>query len=448
MRSVVVVLVVLASVSPGAVRASGDLSCELLWERPTRFHGSRWAAAQLGDFDGDGLSDILVLELAKKGPRQVVVFDGATGDEQWRSSVGARATVRVADVDSDGTSDVLAASLRELVVLKGGSGDVLRRTELRSVFGWLTIGFLDRDGIPDIIYSAGEKRNDFLVALSGADLTQIWSLEARPDDSRFGDGFGWMVARDLDGDGLDEVLVGENADNLVCVSSEGQRLWSTVLGERTKFVPKGALSCHPVVADVLGGGVDVIAVGCAAGALVVLDTEDGGILSRMQFGAGTHAGLAGRRRMPKFLRELLTEVGESLGQLTPVELDGKSGRELVFGAADCSLYAASPSSDETLWEFRTEKQLYDPLIPVDINEDGVWDLIGWDVERIYVLNGVDGSEMTGAPEVTEVSDVFLDDLDGDGLAELVVVGSLPRTVRAWTTGIPCSRVLDAPGCGE
>ena len=91
----------------------------------------------------------------------------------------------------------------------------------------------------------------------------------------FGDGLSKLKCADIDGDGASEILVVENANVLRCISSSGDDLWSLTLGGKGRLNPEGVASNLPVVADLTGDGYNEVAIGCFAGALVVMDGATG-----------------------------------------------------------------------------------------------------------------------------------------------------------------------------
>ena len=442
---IAVALVVLAGC--GASAAGSGLAGELLWEGATAPIRAGAEVSVVRDLGGDGVSEVLIAGWGPRGPRDVLLLDGASGAELWRRRFGDGAVAEAVWVERPGGSGVVVAHGGDLVVLDAGTGAVLAETRLRGPIGEITAGHLDGDGVPDIVYSAGSERNDVLAVLSGADLSELWSDTATPDDSRFGDGFSRIAVLDLDADGSGEVVASENMRSMIAFAGDGAPLWERELEERTKYVPKGAVSGGPVLDDFLGGGLRQLAVGCMAGALVVLDPEDGSVLGRRVFGVDADRSRARRRRLPRFLQALLVDTGEPVNEILSVDLDDLPGRELVFGCSDGTVYAVSPVSGGVLWSFDAEGQVFDRPVPVDANGDGTTDILAWDDEAAYLIDGRNGDSLAGLPDGTEPSAAVVADLDRDGTIELIELRRDGR-VRAFTTSVPCGRAPSAPGCGE
>ena len=423
-------LSLLMSAAP-SIGAAGPAASEPLWRRPVDLRGA-FLCSSLCDLDGDGGPDVLVSERGREGPWRTIALSGVTGEEFW-SREHERSAHVAASVDS-GSSRVVFVAGTSLEVVDGATGVTRTALELESAAGRMELARLDGDCHADIVCAVGHDRDDRLVALSGADLSGLWVVDAGPDDSRFGLGFGRIMCADADADGLDEIFVVENTDALVRVDACGSRRWSRGLGERTAFVPLGAATSAPVVADLTGDGEKEVAIGCLAGGLVVLEAATGDRVALLRFGVEAHSRFAGRRRLPGHLRKLLAESGEPVNEMLPVELDGAPGEDLVFGCSDGVIYGASPRSGETLWRFDSDGKVYDAPLWLDSTQDGAGGVVAWDMERVYLLDGGSGAPLSGLPEITGPAELHLADVNGDGSLELVVVARNPARVEVWNIG--------------
>ncbi len=432
--------VVLAVLLGAPVGAAGGPAFEQLWEVPLGLPSRGTSDVRLVDFDGDGRTEILIARWRRGEPGDLLVLDGATGSESWRVGLEERPYVETCDVGGDGRIEVLAAVGNGLLVIDGASGETITTVGLAGEAGALAVGHLDGDETVDVVYAAGDERCDVLVALAGAGEKELWRREAEPAEGRFDEGFGFLVATDVDGDGLDEVLVTENMNVLLCLASGGDLSWSAVLGEKGTLVPEGAASSVPVVADLLGDGVNEIAVGCYAGALVVLDGATGEALSRSApFGIESHARYTKRGRFTRPLRELLARTGEPILGLLAVDLVGGPARELAFGCADGIFYAVDPRTGTELWRYEEGGKVTEPAVAVDATGDGVADLLVRDQGGAFVLDGTGEGEVDVGPlpDVRAASSVVAGDVNADGVLDLVVVSVRENRVAAWTTGLPC-----------
>jgi hypothetical protein len=164
---------------------------------------ARFAA---GDLDGDGHDDVVGLGSCAGGPRLLVghvsgdaaapVLDataiafGDVADPSW---------IALEDVDGDGARDLVAISAAGLTVHwnEGGELDAGRRAVLPGA--WLGVALVGADDDPARELVVGDAGGLRLVEVVGREL------QAAPDPVIAGGGRPWTG--DLDGDGLDDLLV-------------------------------------------------------------------------------------------------------------------------------------------------------------------------------------------------------------------------------------------------
>ncbi|MFH1689473.1 MAG: PQQ-binding-like beta-propeller repeat protein [Candidatus Eisenbacteria bacterium] len=432
---------------------------EVLWERSVSFPGQVLLSGTVADLDGDGRHEVLLHGGRRNEPSGVVVLDGASGDVFWRAAFPQRSCVVAADLNGDGTVEVVVACGDELSVLDGATGEHVLGATLAGTIGDLVCARVCKrpaggssDGFgPGIVYTAGKKRDDVLAALAGDDLRELWSRDAVSASGPFASGFTHPSALDVDGDGRDEVLVAENGNHLLCLSGEGELAWEVGLGRRERLNPEGVVSSTPVLADFLGDGIAELAVGCFAGAVVVMNARTGEVLDRLQFGVESHESHLTNPKIPRFIRDALRETGEPVNCLTPVELDGGPGSELVLGCSDGFLYACDPGSGDVMWRFETRENVYDPCLLVgDMGEapaaaggnlsvaaagGSTFDLLIWDVEGVYLLDGETGSTRAGFDNVAGAAGLIACDLVGTPEPELVRVAPAGGRVSAWSFAV-------------
>jgi outer membrane protein assembly factor BamB len=428
-------LAVLAAAAVSAAAPGGDPApvWTPLWERAVPAPARSWSRLLLADLDGDGGQDVLVVQERQDGPSRVVALDGRSGRPLWERSWPGGVAVAAGDVEGAAGAEVVAACGDSLAVLAGEDGRVLRRRRLEAPVGEVALARLDGDRAADVVYTAGTKHNDILAAVSGASWGVLWTRTTKPDGGAFGAGFDMLTVLDLDGDGLDEVLVTERRNTLTCLGPAGAVRWSAVLGRKTRFLPEGVASSRPAPVDLGGGAPSDVAIGCFAGGLVVLDGETGEGLVRMQFGLEAHEAHARDARLPRLVREALLSSGEPVLELQPVEIDGRPGDELVFGSSDGFLYAASPRRSATLWRFDTEGEVYDRCVPVP---GAPTLLLAWDAKATYVLRAVDGAQVGRLPCEGGASAVAAGDLDADGVLDVVALPRPGGRALAWSIGVP------------
>jgi outer membrane protein assembly factor BamB len=413
----------------------------VVWERVVSLPGRGLLTGAAGDLNGDGLDEILLHSGRRNERSHVAVLEGVAGRELWRAAFPRRSCAVACDVDGDGAAEVVVACGTELVVLDGATGRRIGGAALRASIGDLVAaGSNGRSGSGDpvILYTAGPKRDDVVVALGG-DLEELWFREAADGNGPFARGFTYLRAVDVDGDYRDEIVVAENGNHLLCLTGDGELMWDIGLGRAERLNPEGVVSCAPVAADLLGDGLVELAVGCFAGAVVVIDPAHGEVLDRAQFGVESHQSHLANEKIPRFIRNALRETGEPVNCLTPAELDGGPGNELVVGCSDGFLYAYDAGSGKVMWRFDTLGEVYDPCLRVvsgsradDDANVATDDLLAWDEESTYLLDGETGRQRSGLSGVGGAGGVLGCNVTGTPDAELIRIAPVGGSVTAWT----------------
>jgi hypothetical protein len=205
-------------------------------ETPTPLNdGFGTNVTDLGDVTGDGLSEVLASERSN-----AIFVDGATGDvlDSAAFSTGISELARLADVDRDGSQDVLVGASGEddlnstegtTYVYSGADREQI--SQIRSpnasdddFFGsaGTGVGDLNGDGIPEIVVGAkgetvgGTQGAGRMYLLASSDGTVYQTIDP-PSQSTIGGQFGASIAEigDVDGNGTPDVVVGEPAQSRV-----------------------------------------------------------------------------------------------------------------------------------------------------------------------------------------------------------------------------------------
>jgi hypothetical protein len=183
-----------------------------------------YSVAGIGDLNGNSFSDVLV---GAPGVQKVFVYDGQTGNQIW-TVTGAtctyfgRVVAAVGDVTSDGVPDVAVgvlfpgcSQLGQVHFYSGasvGTGTPIATIGASGVivgsywtFGSAVAGLEDMstppDGFPD--FAVGDPGVSQVTVRSGANGSIIQTLTGAPT---FGGGA--ANAGDLNGDGMDDLMVG------------------------------------------------------------------------------------------------------------------------------------------------------------------------------------------------------------------------------------------------
>lgn len=283
----------------GVLRALDGRSGEVVVSvANTDLEGSSGLA--LGDLDGDG--SLEVVGISTTG--QAIAFD-SLGQEIWRSQafasdVGYSANPTLADLDGDGTLEVLVG--RAVLSYSGetlGIGTLGKGTP--GSYGATPVAAdLDGDGTLEILVGDG--------AYNATGQT-LWSL-AESD--------GFVAVGDVDGDGLDEVVV--SGAGQLRLQNAGGVLWEVALpgAESTQGGP-------PTLADLDGDGAMEIAV--SAGAALSVFDGTGGLLWEVE----------------------TQDSSTGITALSAFDLSGDGTPELVV-ADEVAVRAFGPEG-QTLWAF-------------------------------------------------------------------------------------------------
>ncbi|MGH7134922.1 MAG: FG-GAP repeat domain-containing protein, partial [Pirellulales bacterium] len=115
-------------------------------------------------------------------------------------SLRTAAVPHVADIDGDGDQEVLVARDPNLLVALDSSGSVVRSWEFPSRPMQWAVGRFDDDSFPDMVvsYPLGTVLDTATVVISGRDGKTVWRAHC---------GNGSMAIYDLDGDGIDDVIL-------------------------------------------------------------------------------------------------------------------------------------------------------------------------------------------------------------------------------------------------
>ncbi len=164
----------------------------------------------VGDLDGDGINDVL-LNIWGGGVTSgntLKAKKGINGQELWQESVinGYIDTYPAGDLNGDGTNDVLLGIVNynwimETVKAKKGidGKDLWQATDSSGFSGFYITRDLDRDGLNDILLNRWDSvSNAFILKVKkGIDGKDLWT-----DNNGYG-----MPTKDLNGDGLTDLLV-------------------------------------------------------------------------------------------------------------------------------------------------------------------------------------------------------------------------------------------------
>jgi hypothetical protein len=378
---------------------------------PSEFDEQRPVVA---DVNGDGFEDVLRMTFSvypaigpsedrlrvwfggPLGPGLLPDLDMVEAKAQWREPAGA------GDFDGDGYDDVVLEAPDLLVVWYGGPGGLSRRSEVPAPGEWLyriAVVDLDGDGYDDLV--AGDPDDGGGGARAGVLRVHLGGpsgLAATPDQvflGELGGKLGDIVqpAGDVTGDGWADVIVCTGETTPAGRLYEGgpgglTGAWTPVAEIGAAFDPCSYVGTVRAVGDVSGDGfADVLLAGTA------VSFPGAARAGEVRLVPGGPGGLNGPPIASWRGPATDTYLGSYLRR--PMDLDGDGYADVVVGG-------------NGWW-----------------GPDGRW----W--RHAYLRGGPMGFEPDLAPLRTswvedgdriDRTDVFPADLDGDGVAELVIAG--------------------------
>ena len=372
-------------------------------------------AVATGDFDQDGLPDVVVGSAGGTVAVRLGTGDGGFGPQLSFELVDFVRSVAVLDADLDGRLDLLISrvgpGLDDIVLVRGNGDGTFGPEEVAAVVstaGWITVADVDDDGVEDIVTNVtGTDRVH--VLLGAGDGTFVES-----DAVDVGGVPGRLAVGHLDADG--------NLDIVVAQSTSSAAELSVLLGagdgtfQPLTDVPAGRTPVGIAVGDLDHDGAED---------LVVTNSDSG-------FGSLT---LFPGRGDGTFPAKLEAETGGTDDMvLTDLDQDGvpdlvgndrpNDRLSVVLGAGDGTF---GPSQLHPVGDLPTA------LAAGDLDLDGQPDIVVANTfgDSVSVLLGLgDGSlaPQTEYPVGAGPSDVAIADLDGDGLPDLAVVDANASTV--------------------
>lgn len=232
-----------------------------LWQR--QVGKMEWGVVLWADIDGDG-HDEAVAGTESDG---IAAFE-ADGGPLWtyRGSTGAPALftpcpLGAADVDEDGKTEVFVVDRRGPVCLNGNGKPRWAFVTADEYLSAPVIADLDGDGSAELLCAA---RNDnFVCCLTATTGVLMWkSPMIGPVDVYPGSS---LAVGDLDGDGMQEIVIADGQGYVHCLRHTGERLWLFPTNRRA-----GAAA---TLGDVDGDGAVDVLVACEDHSVYCLDSS-------------------------------------------------------------------------------------------------------------------------------------------------------------------------------
>lgn len=298
-----------------------DLSINSTWSqniplKPISSVYNITASPLINDFDGDGKNDIAMLSSSGF----LYVWNGDTGDRFWKPVEiynSGIASLVSDDINNDGIEDIVAVSDSSLIyIIDGQTGNIIRREILGGVISETTplICDLDGDGKKDVVITSEDGTVHFLYApgfdssytrysefidgpiyaspviLSRKDFSPFVVIANYDSKVYFIDGktrtkktvnmveltgkahlvAGAPAIGDINGDGIDEVIVQSNVPQYVSAidTSKFTVIWTYFVEPTPPSNIK--FNASPIVTDLTGNGIADVFIVSANGSIQVL----------------------------------------------------------------------------------------------------------------------------------------------------------------------------------
>lgn len=308
--------------------------------------------------------------------------------QQLPNGRNSPATPIVADINGDGVLDVVVGDAHGfLTALDGESGKQIFEVDIADrILASLTSADLTGNGQADVIAATN---SGGVIAVNGKGQP-LWKAGG---DLALGQVVNRPALIDINADKIPDVILPTMDKGLVALDgSRGWKIWDTA------DMMKGRLITSPIAADINGDGVtDFVAV-----------TDSGQVIAASSQGKNV-------------LRLWEAQVSPVAYASATFAKAGKSG--LIVVATEAGIETLAADSGRPAWSTRKPAKFFASPLAVDLNGDGIADIIAVTVDGIvFALDGKTGDELwLVALGVGVKATPALHDFSGDNIADLVVL---------------------------
>lgn len=365
----------------------GNVSVPILLWKAGGFGGIT-APPTVADIDGDGTIEVLFGDIAFN----FMCVNGSDGRIKWifKTNSPISMTPALKDVNGDGKLEIFFAEIGEPfgpynLYSFAPDGTLLWSYSAGYLFslGSPAVDDVDGDGIDEVIVGNMDRRFHFVDARTGK---LQWSYEC----SGYTDCNTPAIA-DLDGDGVKEIVVSDYdyGGNVYAIRSDRKLKW--------KFSGEGGFFGITIDDIDLDGRQEVLA--CSNDGSLYSFTDDGKFKWRFTTGGS-----------------MLSYNGIGVADL---DHDGK--KEIVFGSADGKIYCVKPDG-EIKFVFQADSEIYGSPALGDFDADGFIEIVFGTANGYVYLLEHDGVQKWVYQTLGTAGRVGItaEDTNGDGLVEILV----------------------------
>jgi WD40 repeat protein len=202
----------------GVIQIYDGATCTLK-RQSTMYSNSSFSALAIGDVDNDGKIEIVAAAYGGAQGVNLVVFDGATLQEKWRSvDLGINGAsvydIKLADLDRDGHPEIIASLTGSRLIVFDGVNHVLKLMEASNARA-IEVVDLDGDGFLEILVGRNDGKIDVYDGVTFAIKNTAITFGNTPIDA--------LRVADLDGDGTKEWLIASNG--VLSILDKGVLKW-------------------------------------------------------------------------------------------------------------------------------------------------------------------------------------------------------------------------------
>lgn len=209
-------------------------------------------ATTMGDFNGDGTDDFVVIHWPAGESVTATAYTGQ-GQELWTRALpnfGVPSRATSVDLEGDKVREIVAGDMVGHLVCLSSQGEILWEYDLPSPTSSSDAYVRGLDDVPlagamavAVANYAGQ-----IVLLDGQGQP-LWAKEDFPERLRR------LRAYDLDGNGSREVVLGGEYGSVWALSgNKGERLWSQAIGQRVQEIRDVEVDGDPATTEVAVGG--------------------------------------------------------------------------------------------------------------------------------------------------------------------------------------------------